>query len=333
MAEAVESPAGPGVPGDDAVGVAAEHVLHRVPTAQPSQRASEVRAALAAGSFEFVGDVVVLEGETLAGLLPAERLMGAAEEASVAELMDADPPVAAPGLDQERVAWKMVERAESSIAVVDDEGRFFGLIPPYRMLAVALAEHDEDLARLSGIAASSRIAREAAEEPLRRRFRHRLPWLAVGLVGAMATAVLVGAFEEELAENVLLAVFIPAVVYLANAVGQQTTTVVIRGFTVGVELRRIAWRETLTGLGLGLMIALAFLPFVGLFWGDWGVALVVAVAAFASCLMATLVAMALPWAIARGGRDPAFGSGPMATVLQDLLSIAVYLAVAVAISP
>jgi magnesium transporter len=63
-------------------------------------------------------------------------------------------------------------------------------------------------------------------------------------------------------------------------------------------------------------------------WGDGGVAAAVALALFASCSIATLVAMALPWLFHRLGRDPAFGSGPLATVLQDLLSIVVYLAIA-----
>ena len=52
---------------------------------------------------------------------------------------------------------------------------------------------------------------------------------------------------------------------------------------------------------------------------------------FASCSIATIVAMALPAAFQRLGKDPAFGSGPLATVLQDLLSIAVYLAIVVAV--
>jgi magnesium transporter len=34
--------------------------------------------------------------------------------------------------------------------------------------------------------------------------------------------------------------------------------------------------------------------------------------------------MALPWAFHRLGKDPAFGSGPLATVVQDLLSIIIY---------
>ena len=44
-------------------------------------------------------------------------------------------------------------------------------------------------------------------------------------------------------------------------------------------------------------------------------------------------AMALPWAFRRLGMDPAFGSGPLATVLQDLLSILIYFVIAMAIIP
>jgi magnesium transporter len=38
-----------------------------------------------------------------------------------------------------------------------------------------------------------------------------------------------------------------------------------------------------------------------------------------------VVALALPWLLHRMGKDPAFGSGPLATVIQDLLSIVIYL--------
>ena len=35
----------------------------------------------------------------------------------------------------------------------------------------------------------------------------------------------------------------------------------------------------------------------------------------------------LPWLLSRAGRDPAFGSGPLATVVQDLLSLLIYFAI------
>jgi magnesium transporter len=47
--------------------------------------------------------------------------------------------------------------------------------------------------------------------------------------------------------------------------------------------------------------------------------------------MAAGLGLALPWLIARSGRDPAFGSGPLATVVQDVLSLLIYLAVVKAI--
>jgi Mg/Co/Ni transporter MgtE len=75
----------------------------------------------------------------------------------------------------------------------------------------------------------------------------------------------------------------------------------------------------------------AFLGFALIGWGDVEVAVAVALAMFASCSIATIVATALPAAFQHLGKDPAFGSGPLATVFQDLLSIAVYLAIVVAV--
>jgi magnesium transporter len=59
----------------------------------------------------------------------------------------------------------------------------------------------------------------------------------------------------------------------------------------------------------------------------------VSLALFVSTSLATAVAMSLPYVLARFGRDPAFGSGPLATVIQDLLSIAAYFGIAVLLLP
>ena len=126
----------------------------------------------------------------------------------------------------------------------------------------------------------------------------------------------------------LLAFFLPAVVYMADAVGTQTETVLIRGLAVGVKLRDVVVRELVTGLIVGVLMGAAFLPFALLAYGDEQVAVAVGLALIASCSIATLVAMVFPWAFRRFGADPAFGSGPLATVVQDLLSITVYLLIA-----
>lgn len=309
--------------------VAADHATARVPRAAPHDRAGDLRAGLAGLLVECADDIAVLKGDQLVGLLPIERLLGAPADATVDAIMDPDPPTVPPGEAQERAAWEMVRRGESSLAVVDEDGRFVGLIPPHRMLAVLLTEHDEDLARLGGYRASTARARMAAEEPLGRRLWHRLPWLLIGLVGAMASAVLIGAFEEELADQVLLSFFIPGVIYLAAAVGTQTQMVLVRGFSVGVGIRGIAGRELLTGLLVGLIVAVAFVPFAQVAWGDTDVAVAVGLALFASSVFATIIAMVLPVVFRAFGQDPAFGSGPLATLLQDLVTIAVYFAIAI----
>ena len=160
----------------------------------------------------------------------------------VAELMDPDPPTTAPDTDQEVAAWRAVQHGESSLALVDDDGRLLGVVPPHRLLAVLLAEHDEDVARLAGLPGTTDPARTASREPVRRRLAHRLPWLLLGLGGALLTAALMGGFEERLAANVMIAFFVPGIVYMADAVGTQTETLLIRGLSVGVGVRQVLGR-------------------------------------------------------------------------------------------
>jgi magnesium transporter len=47
--------------------------------------------------------------------------------------------------------------------------------------------------------------------------------------------------------------------------------------------------------------------------------------------LATSIGLLLPWVFARLGYDPALGSGPLATVVQDVLSLLIYFLVASAL--
>jgi magnesium transporter len=53
----------------------------------------------------------------------------------------------------------------------------------------------------------------------------------------------------------------------------------------------------------------------------------VGVSIFAASSTSTAAGFILPWIFESFGLDPAFGSGPLATVFQDLLSIWIYLSV------
>jgi magnesium transporter len=269
---------------------AAAHACTQVPVASPGARAGDIRQALVGQRYENATHIVVCEASMFRGILRLEDVLTAPAAAPASTLMDAAPPVVAPGVDQEVAAWQAVQHAESALAVVDVNGRFVGLIPPHRLLAVLLSEHEEDLSRLGGFLKNTSMARHTSEEAILRRFWHRLPWLLLGLAGALLAADMVGWFEAQLQDNVLLAFFVAGVVYLADAVGTQTKTVVVRGLSVGVAIQQVVWRELLTGVLIGIALALVALPVVYWRWGKGDVALGVSLSLLAACSTATIAA-------------------------------------------
>lgn len=307
-------------------GTALWHACTQVPKAATTDSVSGTLDGMRGKRFDSAAAVAVLDGDRLAGVATIERMFAAPDGATVGDVMDPAPPVVTAETDEEHAAWQAVQRNEPGLAVVDSEDRFRGLIAPQQLLAVLLKEHDEDMARLGGFLHSVETARKTTIEHVARRLWHRMPWLVVGLIGVMISAGLMAAFEAQLDATLAVAYFVPGIVYLADAVGTQTETVAIRGLSVGVGIRKILAPESLTGLLVGLMLGTAMLPIVALMTNDWSLATAVAIAVLAASTIATVVALLLPWLLQKWGMDPAFGSGPLATVIQDLLSILIYLA-------
>lgn len=135
-----------------------------------------------------------------------------------------------------------------------------------------------------------------------RRFWHRLPWLIFGLAGVsvgghrqLVPAPARGERDPRL--------FLPGIVYMADAVGTQTETLIVRGLSVGVSIREVVRQELLTGLLVGLSLALAFVPVAMWRWGDADLVAAVALALFTACSIAALIAMSLPWLLHYGQRS------------------------------
>ncbi|MBK6725941.1 MAG: magnesium transporter [Xanthomonadales bacterium] len=311
---------------------AASLATNDVPLAFPDETVVQLRARLAQRRYACVSDIPVVARDTrvLVGLLQIEDVVSVADTTRVDAIMDADPPRVAHGIDREHATWKAVQHGESALVVVDDDGRCLGLIPPQRLLHAMLAEHDEDLSRLGGFNKSAEQARHATVEALPQRLWHRLPWLFIGLLGALLAAGIVGRYEHTLASLVLLAAFVPGIVYFADAVGTQTETVVVRGLSLGIPVRQMVAREAVTGVVIGAATAIVAYVLVRLVWHEATLATIVALSLFAACSVATVVALALPVTLHRLHVDPAFAAGPLATVIQDLLSLLIYFAIATA---
>src|SRR5690606_14390354 len=159
------------------LGTAEQLATMRVPIAAPHETVSAVLDRMRGETYDSAAVLAVCDGDRLVGAATLERLLASPSKARVGDVMDPRPPTVTPGISQERVAWVAVHRAEPGVAVVDEAGRFRGLIPPHRLLAVLTEEHDEDMARLGGFLHSAKAARTASTETVARRLWHHTPWL------------------------------------------------------------------------------------------------------------------------------------------------------------
>jgi magnesium transporter len=242
--------------------------------------------------------------------------------------MDASVPAIGMDDDQETAASLALHHGVDALPVVDRERVLVGVMPAQALLHVLRWEHVEDLHRLAGIRRETAQARHAIEDPPLRRARHRLPWLLVGLLGgAVATAAMAG-FHETLERTLAAAFFVPALVYLADAIGTQSEAIAVRGLSLTrAGIGAVIGSELRTGMLMGAVLGLvAYLPVLVAF-GDAALAAAVSASILVAGSLASAIGIGLPWLFARHGVDPAYGSGPLATVIQDILTIVVYFCV------
>lgn len=270
---------------------------------------------------------VVDADERLVGTLTAQELLALPDDAVLGKVAHRDRPSVQPGTDQERMASEALHHGVSAMPVVDAAGRLLGVVGPQALMDILRREHVEDLHRLAGITRESEQARQALEDPPLRRLRHRLPWLIVGLGGSMVATLVVARFEEALAAKPVLAFFVPGLVYLADAIGTQSEAAAVRGLSLShAGLGRLVGGELRTGLLIGLVLALLAWPMIWLAFGDARLATAVTLALGGASMVASTLGLMLPWLLSRLGTDPAYGSGPLATIVQDVLSLVIYFA-------
>jgi magnesium transporter len=305
------------------------HLVESTARARGTETVGQLLARLAQEKPAAVELVCVTRASgELVGAVPVARLFSLEAAALLEDVVERKFPRAGVDDDQEVAASLALHHGVDALPVVDEAGRLLGVMPSQALLHVLRREHVEDLHRLAGIRRESSQARHAIEDPPLRRARHRLPWLFVGLAGgALATLVMAG-FETTLRETVAVAFFIPALVYIADAIGTQSEAIAVRGLSLARGgIGHLLAGELRTGMLIGLALGLtAYFPILIAF-GDARLAAAVSISIFVAGSIASAIGLGLPWLFARKGLDPAYGSGPVATVIQDILSIVVYFAV------
>ena len=307
-------------------------VVTELAVASRDETAADVLHRLHSGAAGFMDVVHVVDAHRrLHGAVPLPALLTAPASAPVASLMQ---PVSAVGAatHPEHAASHALRHALLAVPVVDRGGRLVGVVPARALMQILRREHVEDLRHMAGIRRETTLARNAIEAPPMRGARDRLPWLLVGLAGSMVATFVMARFEAALQAKIALAFFVPAIVYLADAIGTQTEAIAVRGLSLShVPMRTLVWAEMRTGLLIGLALGALVWPAIAWVFDDRALATAVALSLIAAGTVATTIGLLLPWTLSRLGRDPALGSGPIATIVQDVLSLAIYFVIAAAL--
>ncbi len=274
----------------------------------------------------------VVDGENrLVGVIPARRLLLNPPEARIDDLMERKVislPHSATLL--EACEFFVLHRL-LALPVLDDQGRMVGIIDVKlytdEITDLARREEYEDVFQLIGV----RLA-EVRSAAVPRAFAGRFPWLLCNIGGGLACAFIAAAFQGVLAQRVVLALFIPVVLALAESVSIQSLTLAIQLHETGQfgwpRIQQRIAREAMVGLLLGLAAG-ALVAAVGTAWqGAARIGAVLLGGIALSAMTAALLGQAVPAAVRNLGRDPKLAAGPIALAMTDIATLAYYLGLA-----
>lgn len=274
---------------------------------------------------------VVEPGGRLAGAVSLERLLLNPPEALIVDIMRRDVLTLAPYDDASEAAMAFQRYDLVSAPVVDPYNRLIGRLTVDEIVDVIREDSDSEALAKAGLRESEDLFSSVWESA-----KNRWLWLALNLCTAFFASRVIGAFEHTIERVVALAALMPIVAGIAGNSGNQTMTLIIRSLALG----QLTGRNVRTLLGKELAVAgmngLVWGGFAGAFawWlysdtteGFW-LGVVMTLAMILNLLMGALVAMAVPLALQRLGRDPALGSSVLLTFSTDSMGFLIFLGLA-----
>jgi len=287
-----------------------------------------------ATSFDTINYIYLTDAQRiLKGVVSIRELFGVPGN-TPARTLSSKPVVTAHAYtDQERVVLLALKHGIKAVPVVDKQGSFLGVVPSDTILNVLHSENIEDVLRFAGAGTFDNPARDIMSTSVITHFRKRILWLIVGLVGGMVAAGVVSIFESSFAEQLVLVAFIPAVVYMADAVGSQTQMIFVRSMAVdhAFAMRSYIWREIRINLLLSSVLGVLMFLLSYLWLGLPTVSIILGISIALTIVVSMMIAIGLPWILQKCKQDPAIASGPPATVSRDILSLVIYFLVIAAL--
>jgi magnesium transporter len=304
--------------------------IDAVPTCNPSDTADTVRIYIQknAHSFVTIDYVYVLVNHTLAGVFSIHELMSEKDTSVVENFMQTNVAYVHALTDKEHVAQLALAQSIKAVPVADDNARFMGVVTADAVFQILSDDHANYLYKTAGIRRKKSVPQ--IDLGLFEQIKTRIPWLILGLFGGLAGAAIVNFFERSLTETLFVAAFIPAIVYIADAVGNQSEMLVVRALSreKNFSITKYLSRELGTGFFISLILGCLMYGLSFIWLKDVALSLTLAIAILATTMFSVLFTVTLPWILKRLGFDPAVASGPLATVICDVSSVTIYLIIA-----
>lgn len=273
---------------------------------------------------------VMDNSRVLEGVVTVKDLLLASDDCLISELMETNLITVTTAEDRELVSQQMMKYGLLVMPVVDSEGRLVGIVTIDDVMDVMQEEATEDFEKMAAMTPSEHPYLKASVFELA---KNRIVWLLVLMISGMITGSILGRYEAAFAAMPLLVTFIPMLTDTGGNAGSQSSTLVIRGMTIG-EIRssdfmRVFWKELRVSVLVGIVLsAVNFLRLILVYPGNTMLALTVAFALFATVVVAKAVGGLLP-IVAKSLRiDPAIMAAPLITTIVDAISLVLYFSAA-----
>lgn len=316
---------------------AGRRMTTQVPIANQNATVADVRAGILGGrtTFKTINYVYVLDdAKRLAGVLSIKELLQADPSGKMGDICKKTSLVAVrPDAKEERAAYLAIKNNIKAVPVTDAGHLFLGVLSSDTILTILHKEMHGNLLRFTGIRHSRAFTESILDLPLATSLWHRIPWLAIGLIGGLIAARIIESFESILEQNLILAAFIPLIVYMGDAVGTQMEACIIRDLALdpGLPFRRYFFRQLLIIGAIGLFFGGALAVTATFLFRSVAMGEVLGIALTAAVLSSVFTGLLVPYTASKFRLDPADASGPIATIIQDILSITIYFVVATAL--
>ena len=229
---------------------------------------------------------------------------------------------------KDEVAAHTAMRKKIKAIPVLEKKKMVGVIKPKKVLNIMHKSAQEDFLRMAGIDQKHLEYDDSMKIPIYKSVYHRAPWLLIGLVGILIGAGFMGFFEEQLQKYIILAFFTPVIVYLSGALGAQNITISVRDIaSKDKNFSRIKYflKQTTIAFFIGLIVSIITFLILALLWKEPKIGLIIGGSLIIAMMSTSIVSLGTTLLIDKMGKDPALGSGPIATVISDVLSIVIYL--------